>query len=98
MHESGVLGASPDGIIRRAASYNYNHQVAELSDILEAMQLRPDILEVKCPFTARNMTIPEAIESIKEFCLGMHIIIYFNFYKNCVVIDNHKKYWLKYTF
>ena len=54
MHESGVLGASPAGIIRRA-------------DLLEVMQLRPDILEVMCPFTARNMTIPEAI--YKEFYL-----------------------------
>lgn len=59
LHESGVLGASPAGIIRRA-------------DLRETMQLRPDILEVICPFTARNMTIPEAI--YKEFCLCMHII------------------------
>ncbi|XP_033726397.1 uncharacterized protein LOC117316017 [Pecten maximus] len=70
LHESGVLGASPDGIIRRAASHSYNHQVAELSDVLEGLQIKPDLLEVKCPFSARHMTIPEAIGSIKDFCLG----------------------------
>jgi len=46
LHESGVLGASPDGLI------GANH-----------------ILEVKCPFTARNMTIDEAVTNIKSFCL-----------------------------
>ena len=72
MHESGVLGASPAGIIRRA-------------DLLEVMQLRPDILEVMCPFTARNMTIPEAI--YKE-CMYAYYM-YFNFNINCFFIDNH---------
>lgn len=75
MHENGVLGASPDGLIRRAATHNYNHQAAEMTDVLEAMQVRPEILEVKCPFTARNMTISEAINLIKEFCLGICIFI-----------------------
>ncbi|XP_033729759.1 uncharacterized protein LOC117318941 [Pecten maximus] len=69
LHESGVLGASPDGIIRRAATHNYCHQVAELTDILEGMRLKPEILEIKCPFSARNMTISEAIGSIKDFYL-----------------------------
>lgn len=75
MHENGVLDASPDGLIRRAATHNYNHQEAEMTDVLEAMQVRPEILEVKCPFTARNMTIPEAINLIKEFCLGICIFL-----------------------
>lgn len=73
LHENGVLGASPDGLIRRAATHNYNHQAAEMTDVLEAMQVRPEILEVKCPFTARNMTIPEAINLIKEFCLEYQV-------------------------
>ncbi|XP_048748498.2 uncharacterized protein LOC125681636 [Ostrea edulis] len=73
LHESGVLGASPDGIIRRAATHKYNHQVAQLTDILETMKLMSDILEVKCPFSARNMTIPEAILSIKDFCLDFQV-------------------------
>lgn len=75
LHENGVLGASPDGLIRRAATHNYNHLAAEMTDVLEAMQVRPEILEVKCPFTARNMTIPEANNLIKEFCLGICIFI-----------------------
>lgn len=75
MHENGVLGASPDGLILRAGTHNFNRQVAEMTDVLEALQVRPEILEVKCPFTARNMMIPEAIDSIKEFCLGIFIFI-----------------------
>ena len=70
LHESGVLGASPDGIIRRAATHNYYHQIAVLAEEVEVMELHADILEVKCPFSCRNMTIPESITSTKEFCLG----------------------------
>lgn len=44
---SGILGASPDGLIGGN-----------------------EILEVKCPFTQRNMTIDEAISTCKDFfCL-----------------------------
>ncbi|XP_055997883.1 uncharacterized protein LOC125648452 [Ostrea edulis] len=42
--ESGVLGLSPDGVIRRAATHKYNHQVAQLTEILETMKLMPEIL------------------------------------------------------
>lgn len=69
LHESCVLGASHDGIIRRAAINNYNHQVVELTDLLEGMAVKPEVLEVKCHFSARSMTISEAIESVKDFCL-----------------------------
>ena len=44
-HSSGILGASPDGIIDEET-----------------------VLEVKCPYTERNMTIEEAVEST-TFCL-----------------------------
>ena len=43
-HSSGILGASPDGIIDEET-----------------------VLEVKCPYMERNMTIEEAVES--TFCL-----------------------------
>jgi hypothetical protein len=45
LDQSGVLGASPDGLI------GSNH-----------------LLEVKCPFSARNMTLDEALGN-KSFCL-----------------------------
>ncbi|KAK3086688.1 hypothetical protein FSP39_022002, partial [Pinctada imbricata] len=67
--DSGVLGASPDGIIHRAATYNYSHQDPEVAELLEAIGLRPEIMEVKCPFSARNLTIQAAITSCKGFCL-----------------------------
>lgn len=44
-HSSGILGASPDGIIDDET-----------------------VLEVKCPYTERNLTIAEAVESA-TFCL-----------------------------
>ncbi|KAK3108198.1 hypothetical protein FSP39_002969 [Pinctada imbricata] len=69
LHESGVLGASPDGIIHRAATNNYSHQDPEVAELLEAIGLRPEIIEVKCPFSARNLTIRAAITSCKGFCL-----------------------------
>ncbi|XP_062617782.1 uncharacterized protein LOC134279405 [Saccostrea cucullata] len=81
LHESGILGASPDGIIRRAATHNYNYQDVELTDLLECMAVKPEVLEVKCPFSARNMSIPEAIESVKDFCLDYQIYEGRKFYK-----------------
>lgn len=44
-HSSGILGASPDGIIDEET-----------------------VLEVDCPYTERNLTIAEAVESA-IFCL-----------------------------
>lgn len=53
-----------------AATHNYNHQVVELTHLLEGMAVKPKLLEVKCPLSAKSMTISEAIESVKDFCLG----------------------------
>ncbi len=75
LHQSGILGASPDGLIRRPVTFNYNHQVYTLTEELEKLDLKPVILEVKCPFRRRNMTIPEAIATTKYFCLGNTIYI-----------------------
>jgi hypothetical protein len=43
---SGILGASPDGLVENNA-----------------------LLEVKCPYTQRNMSINEAVAGYKDFCL-----------------------------
>ena len=45
-HSSGILGASPDGIVDDQT-----------------------VLEAKCPYTERNMTIEEAVQSSATFCL-----------------------------
>lgn len=68
LHESGVIGASPDGIV--------NHQPCCPPDILHfqseaAKYLKPDLIEVKCPYSARDMKIADAVEVVKEFFLGM---------------------------
>lgn len=43
---SGILGASPDGIVDEDS-----------------------VLEVKCPYTERNMTMEEAVNTSPNFCL-----------------------------
>ncbi|XP_062580316.1 uncharacterized protein LOC134242248 isoform X2 [Saccostrea cucullata] len=70
LHCNGVLGSSPDGLIRRPAAFGFSYQNPGLADILEMSNVKPEILEVKCPFSAKNMTIPEAIEKVHDFCLG----------------------------
>lgn len=72
LHSNGVLGASPDGLIGVPAAYGFQHQDPDLAALLSSSvgPIKPDILEVKCPYTARDMTIPEAIRNIKGFCLG----------------------------
>lgn len=39
--------------------------------MLQLYNFRPEILEVNCPFSAKDMTIPEAIETLNDFCLGI---------------------------
>ncbi|XP_062583748.1 uncharacterized protein LOC134245490 isoform X2 [Saccostrea cucullata] len=70
LHCNGVLGSSPDGLIRRPAAFGFSYQNPGLADTLEMSNVKPEILEVKCPFSAKNMTIPEAIEKVHDFCLG----------------------------
>ena len=45
-HPSGILGASPDGIVDDET-----------------------VLEAKCPYIERNLTIEEAVQSSVTFCL-----------------------------
>jgi len=33
---------------------------------MQEQSLTPELLEVKCPYSARNMTIVEAIDLVKE--------------------------------
>ncbi|WAR22383.1 hypothetical protein MAR_016357, partial [Mya arenaria] len=62
-HESGILGASPDGFVQG----DYCGRV-HLQD-KEQPVMSPDIIEVKCPFSAKDMTITEACHSKKDFYL-----------------------------
>ncbi|WAQ94832.1 hypothetical protein MAR_007303, partial [Mya arenaria] len=63
LHESGILGASPDGFVQG----DYCGRV-HLQD-KEQPVMSPDIIEVKCPFSAKDMTITEACHSNKDFYL-----------------------------
>lgn len=74
LHHSGALGASPDGIVISAPSTVDVHYQSK-----EAEQLLPDILEVKCPYTARDMTVMEATScGNKNWFLCMHLPLYYN--------------------
>ncbi|XP_052216974.1 uncharacterized protein LOC127881783 isoform X3 [Dreissena polymorpha] len=62
LHESGVLGASPDGFVEGVFRGLVHQQHGQAT-------CSADIIEVKCPYTARDMTIQEACSSIKDFYL-----------------------------
>ncbi|XP_062588594.1 uncharacterized protein LOC134250257 [Saccostrea cucullata] len=86
---NGVLGSSPDVFIRRPAAFGFSYQNPGLADILEMLNVKPEILEVKCPFSAKNMTIPEAIEKVHDFCLEVQN---FNGVKSFKLRENHQYY------
>ena len=69
LHESGVLGASPDGIVTVPAQDDYVFKMDGCCTV-------PQIIEVKCPFNAKDMTIEEAVKTLKGFCLGNFLCIY----------------------
>lgn len=75
LHHNGVLASSPGGIIRRAAAFGFHHQSPALTDIMQAYNIQPEILEVKCPYSAKDKTIAEAVETIADFCLGKQAIL-----------------------
>ncbi|XP_062613222.1 uncharacterized protein LOC134274994 isoform X1 [Saccostrea cucullata] len=73
LHESGTLGASPDGFIQGESKCKPHLQVKG------QVTRTPDIIEVKCPFSAKSMTVSDACANIKDFYLvsdsdgGLHL-------------------------
>ena len=63
LHESGVLGASTDGFVLRVRRNIKVHVQGKVN-------ASPKIIEVKCPFSAREMSIKGACANIKGFFLG----------------------------
>ena len=63
LHQSGVLGASPDGIVTKPPFVLVHHDNP-------FVMMNPEILEVKCPYTARDKTVVEACETVKDFFIG----------------------------
>ncbi|WAR21973.1 LOW QUALITY PROTEIN: hypothetical protein MAR_015947, partial [Mya arenaria] len=61
--QTGILGASPDGFVQG----DYCGRV-HLQD-KEQPVMSPDIIELKCPLSAKDMTITEACHSNKDFYL-----------------------------
>lgn len=64
LHESGVLAASPDGIVIRGPD----------CAVHECETLVPELLEVKCPFSKRDVKVHDAAQD-EKFFLGMLIHI-----------------------
>jgi hypothetical protein len=58
--ESGVTAASPDGLVIKTP------QCVVHGDVTGC----PNILEVKCPYVARYMTVAKAASKVLQFCLG----------------------------
>lgn len=69
LHESGVLGASPDGIVMTPPSGPVHFQDGVHTD------QQPDIVEVKCPYSARELTVLEAVTILKDFYLSKFTIV-----------------------
>lgn len=70
LHESGAIGASPDGIVTQgpALVVTVNHQNTAAKGLL------PDLIEVKCPYRARDMTVLEAATTFSDFYLGNYYL------------------------
>lgn len=64
LHESGVLGASPDGIVRKAITEGQLYYQSSA-----AVNLIPEIVEVKCPYSGRNYTVCDAAKTVDNFPL-----------------------------
>lgn len=65
LHESGVLGASPDGFVQGDF---HKTDIVHLQQNDQPATL-PAIIEVKCPFTAKDKTIMEACSFVKDLFL-----------------------------
>lgn len=70
LHESGVIGASPDGIVTHQTHCSGHtgilHFQTEAAKYLEA-----ELIEVKCPYSAKDMKIKDAVKTVPGFFLGM---------------------------
>ena len=75
LHESGVLGATPDALIMSPPKSLPIHLQTTAATNKEA---EPSILEIKCPYVARDMSIEQAASTIKNFyiCKLCHESVY----------------------
>lgn len=68
LHESGVIGASPDGIVTHQPHCSGHtgilHFQTEAAKYLEA-----ELIEVKCPYSAKDMKIKDAVKTVPGFFL-----------------------------
>ena len=67
--EAGFLGASPDGLVDPGDDREHGDDRERI--VVKAKRAKPPaVLEVKCPFSARNYgTVKEAAEALPRFCL-----------------------------
>ncbi|XP_062617956.1 uncharacterized protein LOC134279564 [Saccostrea cucullata] len=65
LHESRVLGASPDGLVVRPPTCSVFYQTPEAKDAI------PDIVEVKCPYSASSLTVADAAQNLKDFFIDL---------------------------
>ena len=75
LHESGVLGATPDAVILSPPKTLLYHLQTSA-----ATNKEPSILEIKCPYVAREMSVEQAASTIKNvyICKLCHESVYVN--------------------
>ena len=65
LHESGALGATPDALVLAPPTTLPVHLQSAA-----ATGLRPALLEVKCPYSARDMSVEQAALTLKGFYIS----------------------------
>ena len=67
LHESGVLGESPDALISTAPNKSFPVHCQTAA----ALTVQPQLVQVKCPFTAKDITVQEATSTLKNVYISM---------------------------
>jgi hypothetical protein len=66
LHSSGVLGASPDGFVIQPPQHIRVHLQQDM-----AKDLSPELIEVKCPYSVRDMSVVDAtLHGPRDFFLS----------------------------
>lgn len=68
LHESGAIGASPDGIVTHQPHCSGHTGILHFQTAA-AKYLEAELIEVKCPYSAKDMKIKDAVETVPGFFL-----------------------------
>ena len=66
-----MQAASPDDLVRRLPAV-YVHMSDHRDQVL--VQAKSQLVEVKCPYAARDMTVGNAVQACKDFFLDKYFL------------------------